>query len=224
LPGGLFRSADFGSRAGGELQCRVHKIEDISPQWGKDDGGCARHNAVMHSDQHFELEGKPLMVIGYAGSSTMTQTFTVGARSIFVTSLAWVTIVAGLLLAASAGGAGLAEITGRAPSAGPWALSAVFALSLAAVMTAVGLLMRLDWARRAFIGLLALAIFAPLPGLWLQYPMLHRVVSDALQDVAPAAAAIAPIGVAGVLVVLAGGLLGLAIRRLMSPMVRQEFV
>jgi hypothetical protein len=177
----------------------------------------------MHSDQHFELEGKPLMVIGCAGSSTMTQTFTVGARSIFVTSLAWVTIVAGLLLAASAGGAGLAEITGRAPSAGPWALSAVFALSLAAVITAVGLLMRLDWARRAFIGLLALAILAPLPGLWLQYGMLQRVVSQALQDVAPAAATVAPIGVAAALVVLAGVLLGWAIRRLMSPMVRQEF-
>jgi hypothetical protein len=53
--------------------------------------------------------------------------------------------------------------------------------------------------------------------------MLRRVVSDALQDVAPAAATIAPIGVAGALVVLAGVLLGWAIRRLMSPMVRQEF-
>lgn len=162
----------------------------------------------------------------------MPQTFNVGARSILVTAMAWVTIVVGLVFGLGAAGAHLTELTTGVTSAGPWALSAVVAMSLAAVITAAGLLVRLDWARRAFIGLLVLVIVAQLPGLWLQYEIVQRLLGDAVRMAGPLSPAVAQLlgfvkmaalGVAVVLGLAACALLVWMIRRLMSPSIRQEF-
>ena len=62
----------------------------------------------------------------------------------------------------------------------PWVVGAGLVLSLATLASAIGLLMRLDWARRAFIGLLALAIVANLLGLWFQHEVVQSLVSSTL--------------------------------------------
>ena len=57
-------------------------------------------------------------------------------------------------------------------------------MALATLASAIGLLMRLDWARRSFIALLIVAIFANLFGLWLQQEVVQSVVSSTLSTVA----------------------------------------
>jgi len=104
-------------------------------------------------------------------------------------------------------------------------------ISLATLASAIGLLMRLDWARRTFIGLLALAICANLLSLWLQQEVLQSVVSNTLRSAAIPPQAMGVFGgfvtaarVMAVLMTLVGcALLGWIIRRLMSATVRQEF-
>jgi hypothetical protein len=91
--------------------------------------------------------------------------------------------------------------------------------------------MRLDWARRVFIGLVAVALVANLLGLWLQQEVLQSVAASTLSGAAlPPQAAGVVVGfvtaarVMAVLVTLgACCLLGWIIRRLTSPAVRQEF-
>ena len=113
----------------------------------------------------------------------------------------------------------------------PWVVGTGMLLSFATLASAIGLLLRLDWARRTFIGLLIVAIVANLLALWLQQEVVQSVVSTTLR--------IAPIpnevlGVFGgfvtaarvmAVVVTLGAclLLGWIIRGLMSPSVRQEF-
>ena len=104
-------------------------------------------------------------------------------------------------------------------------------VSLATLASAIGLLMRLDWARRTFIGLLVVAIMANLLGLWLQQEVVQSVVSNTLSSVAIPAQALGVFGgfvtaarVMAVVMTLVGcGLLVWIIRRLMSAGVRQEF-
>jgi len=104
-------------------------------------------------------------------------------------------------------------------------------MSLATLASAIGMLMRLDWARRTFIGLLVIAIFANLLGLWLQQEVLQSVVSNTLSSVAIPQKALGVFGgfvtaarVMAVLMTLVGcSLLVWIIRRLMSATVRQEF-
>jgi hypothetical protein len=179
----------------------------------------------------------------------MPQTYTVGARSLFVTATAWVFIVlAGLTsvaalvqnaavasllpgLQVSNGHAALPLLTGLLLGYLPWVVGAGFAMSLATLASAIGLLMRLDWARRSFIGLLVVAIVANLLGLWLQHEVVQSVVSSTLQSVAIPQQALGVFGgfvtaarVLAVLMTLAGcGLLVWIIRRLMSAGIRQEF-
>jgi hypothetical protein len=181
--------------------------------------------------------------------AALPQTFNVGARSVFVTVTAWVFIVLGALASVSAVVQN-AFVASFAPAAGgaahlpelplvthllmgylPWVVGAGLAMSLATLASAIGLLLRLDWARRAFIGLLAVAIVANLLGLWLQHEVVQSVVANTLSGAPLPAQAIGVFGgfvtaarVMAVLVTLgACSMLAWIIRRLMSPAVRQEF-
>ena len=179
----------------------------------------------------------------------MPQTYNVGARSLFVTATAWVFIILAALTSASAlvqnaavaslmPGLHLAAerhslplLTGLLIGYLPWVVGAGLAISLATLASAIGLLMRLDWARRTFIGLLVVAICANLLGLWLQQEVLQSVVSNTLREAAIPAQAMGVFGgfvtaarVMAVLMTLVGcAVLGWIIRRLMSATVRQEF-
>ena len=179
----------------------------------------------------------------------MPNTLSVGARSLFVTATAWVFIILAGLTSASAlvQNAAVASLmpglhlaiehhplpllTGLLLGYLPWVVGAGLVVSVATLASAVGLLLRLDWARRSFIGLLVLAIVANLLGLWLQQEVVQSVVSNTLSSVAIPAQALGVFGgfvtaarVMAVLMTLVGcALLGWIIRRLMSAGVRQEF-
>ena len=179
----------------------------------------------------------------------MPQTYTVGSRSLFVTLTAWVFIILAALTSASAlvqnaavaslmPGLQLATernplplLTGLLLGYLPWVVGVGLVVSLATLASAIGLLMRLDWARRTFIGLLVVAIMANLLGLWLQQEVVQSVVSNTLSSVAIPAQALGVFGgfvtaarVMAVLMTLVGcALLVWIIRRLMSAGVRQEF-
>jgi hypothetical protein len=177
----------------------------------------------------------------------MPQTYNVGARSLFVTLTAWVFIVLAALTSMSAllqnaavaslmpgmqvATEGLPPLTGLLIGYLPWVVGTGVVISLATLASAIGLLMRLDWARRSFIALLGVAIFANLLGLWLQQEVVQSVVSSTLSGVAIPQQALGVFGgfvtaarVMGVLMTLVGcAFLGWIIRRLMSAAVRQEF-
>lgn len=176
----------------------------------------------------------------------MTQTYNVGARSRFVTVIAWAFIVLGAIATVWAGlqNATVASMTtGLPPAPGtpfvtgwllaylPWVAGAGLLLSVATLTAAVGLLLRLDWARRVFIGVLALAIVANLLGLWIQHEVVQSVVDSTLEStpLPPHAAGvfggfvIAARVMGGVVTLGACALLAWIIGRLMSPAVRQEF-
>ena len=177
----------------------------------------------------------------------MPQTYRVGARSLFVTAIAWVFIVLAVLTSMSAlvQNAAVASLvpgmqvatermpllTGLLIGYLPWVVGTGLVMSLATLASAIGLLMRLDWARRSFIGLLVVAIFANLLGLWLQQEVVQSVVSSTLSSVVIPQQAMGVFGgfvtaarVMAVLMTLAGcAVLGWIIGRLMSPTVRQEF-
>lgn len=170
----------------------------------------------------------------------MPQTFNVGARSIFVTVTAWMFIVLAALASVSIvvpntaigslwpAGVGLPGLVSMYL---PWALAVLVLLSLTTLASAIGLLLRLDWARRVFIGLIAMALVANLLGLWLQQELLQSVAASTLDSVAIPPKAAGVLGgfvtaarVMAVVVTLgACSLLAWIIRRLMSPSVRQEF-
>ena len=177
----------------------------------------------------------------------MPQTYNVGARSLFVTAIAWVFIVLAVLTSMSAlvQNAAVASLmpgvqiatermpllTGLLIGYLPWVVGTGLVMSLATLASAIGLLMRLDWARRSFIGLLVVAIFANLLGLWLQQEVVQSVVSSTLSSAAISQQAMGVFGgfvtaarVMAVLMTLVGcAVLGGIIGRLMSPSVRQEF-
>jgi hypothetical protein len=181
--------------------------------------------------------------------AAMTQTFNVGSRSLFVTVTAWVFIVLAAMASLSAllQNAAMASflpgltvvgnvqplplLTGLLMGYLPWVVGAGLAVSLATLACAIGLLLRLEWARRFFIALLVLAIVANGAGMWLQQEMLQSLVSSTLQrsPLPPLAADVfggfvTAARVTAVLVTLgACALLVWIIRRLMSPAVRQEF-
>ena len=179
----------------------------------------------------------------------MPQTYSVGARSLFVTFTAWVFIILAAFASVSAlvQNAAVASLMPSLLSASareplplvtgflvgylPWVVGTGLVMSLATLASAIGLLLRLDWARRTFIGLLVVAIVANLLGLWLQHEVLQSVVSNTLRSVVIPQQALGVFGgfvtaarVMAVLMTLAGCMvLGWIIRRLMSTMVRQEF-
>jgi hypothetical protein len=178
----------------------------------------------------------------------MPQTYNVGARSLFVTATAWVFIVLAALASASAllQNAAVASLMPGLPHSGdhslplltgmligylPWVVGFGLVVSLSTLASAIGLLLRLDWARRSFIGLLVFAICANLLGMWLQQEMLQSVASTTLSSVAIPERALGVFGgfvtaarVMAVMMTLVGCVfLGWIIRRLMSATVRQEF-
>ena len=179
----------------------------------------------------------------------MPQTYNVGARSLFVTAIAWLFIVLAAVASASAlvqnaavaslmPGLQLATernplplLTGLLIGYLPWVVGTGLVMSLATLASAIGLLLRLDWARRTFIGLLIVAIVANLLGLWLQQEVVESVVSNTLSSVAIPQQALGVFGgfvtaarVMAVLMTLVGcALLAWIISRLMSAAVRQEF-
>jgi hypothetical protein len=179
----------------------------------------------------------------------MPQLLTVGCRSRFVTATAWVFIVLAGLASASAivqnaavasllpglqpmnGAAPLPLLTGFLVGYLPWVVGAGLVISLATLASAVGLLLRLDWARRAFIVLLGVAIVANLLGLWLQQEVVQSVVSSTLATTPLPTEVLGVFGrlvtaarvMAVVMTLGACGLLAWIIGRLMSARVRQEF-
>jgi len=181
----------------------------------------------------------------------MPQTYRVGARSRFVTATAWIFILLGALASASAliqnaavaslmpglqvgagsGNAALPLLTGLLVGYLPWVVGTGLVVSLATLASAIGLLLRLDWARRTFIGLLVFAIVANLLGLWLQQEVLQSVVHNTLSSVSIPAQALGVFGgfvtaarvMAVLMTLFACLLLGWIIRRLMSRSIRQEF-
>lgn len=179
-----------------------------------------------------------------AQRAAMPQTFNVGSRSWFVDLTAWAFIVFGsaacvvvVLQYAAVGsllpvwGTTLPPATALLLQHLPWVLGAAGALSLLLLVAAVGLLLRLEWARRVAIGVLVLAIVANLAGLWLQHELVQALVSRAADlSMLPAAVrglfdgfAFAAQGLALLLTLAGCLLLAWMIRALSSPAVRQEF-
>ena len=183
----------------------------------------------------------------------MPQTYSVGARSLFVTWTAWVFICMAARASASAlvqnaamtslmpgfqpvgHGAALPLLTGFLIGYLPWVVGTGLVMSLATLASAIGLLLRLNWARRAFIGLLAVAIVANLMGLWLQHEVVQSVVAQTLGSSLGSAPVPAQLlGVFGgfvtasqvmaaLVTLFACAVLAWIIGRLMSARVRQEF-
>jgi hypothetical protein len=177
----------------------------------------------------------------------MTQTFKVGAPSLFVELPAWVAILLAVLASVSAlvqnaevaaalpawrdGADSLMPFSRLLLAYLPWVMGAGVVLSVALLAAAIGLLMRQEWARRTFIGLLGVVIVANLLGLWLQYEVMHALVDGTLRATSLPPLAVGVFGGLAdatrimALVVTLGGcaLLGWVIRRLMSDTVRQEF-
>lgn len=177
----------------------------------------------------------------------MTQTFKVGAPSLFVELTAWIAIVLAGLASVSAlvQNAEVAAVMPAWREAGnsllpvsrllldylPWVMGTGVVLSVALLAAAIGLLMRHEWARRAFIGLLAVVIVANLVGLWLQHEVVQALVDGTLRTtpLPPQAAGVfggladATRMMAMVVTLIGCALLGWVIRRLMSDTVRQEF-
>lgn len=179
----------------------------------------------------------------------MTQTFNVGSKSLFVTVTAWTFIVLAALASVSAllQNAAMASflpgltvvgnvqplplLTGLLMGYLPWLVGAGLVVSLATLACAIGLLVRLEWARRIFIALLVLAIAANVGSLWLQQEVMQSLVSSTLKS-SPLPPLVADVfggfvtaaRVMAVLVTVGACLLLVwIIRRLMSPAVRQEF-
>ena len=177
----------------------------------------------------------------------MPQTFNVGSRSRFVTCIAWLFVVLGAFACAWAtiqnatqsswvaelgiDKSGLPWLSGMLVRYLPWVLSCAAALSLATLACAIGLLRRVEWARRIFIGLLGVAMVFDLGSLWLQQEFVQMFVQSAFgQAPLPHHAAALFDGMvttarvlAGLVTLVAGVVLAGIIRRLMSPAVRQEF-
>ena len=128
----------------------------------------------------------------------MPQTFNVGSRSLFVSVTAWVFILLGAAASALTliqGAATASLLPGFAlgfdarPLQGmagllaahvPWVAGVALAFSIATLAAAIGLLLRLEWARRAFIVVVVLAIVANLAGLWLQQELLQGLIDHTL--------------------------------------------
>lgn len=179
----------------------------------------------------------------------MPNTINVGARSVFVTTTAWVFIVLGMLASALAliqnahvaslmpglqdgqESQGLPFMSGLLMAYLPGVLVASFAMSLLTLVSAIGLLLRLDWARRAFIGVLVVAIVVNIAGLWLQHEMVQSVVTSTLTRTTLPAQVLEVFGsfvtaarvMAAMVTLGACMVLAWIIRSLMSPLVRQEF-
>ncbi len=123
----------------------------------------------------------------------MPRILNVGAPSRFVTATAWVALVLATAVAVLAGW----QLPG-------WVGVAAAALALAQAASAVGLMLRLEGARRAFIGCAGLVVGMGLVALWWQAGRL-------------------PLPAIGAATLAAVLLTAWVVRRLNSARVRQEF-
>lgn len=175
----------------------------------------------------------------------MPQTYNVGCRSLLVTLVAWTFLLVGALACAAAlvqhatvASSMLVWRSGTLPwltslllNYLPWVTGSVVLLSVALLACAVGLLLRLEWARYTAIVLLALAVVVNLAGLWLQHEVVQALLLSTLKSTPLPAQAVGVFGgfataaqVMGWVVTLAAcALLLWLIRLLMSADVRQEF-
>ena len=179
----------------------------------------------------------------------MLQTYYLGARSLFVTLTAWAFIVLATLactlgviehaslaswkpgLQGSVQGQALPAVTGLIMAYLPWVNGVGLLVSVAMLVAAIGLLLREEWARRVFIGLMVLTIAANLAGIWLQQEFVGSLVDATLRRAPLPAAAVDVFGgfvtaarvMGGVVTLFVCGVFAWIIRRLMSPVVLQEF-
>jgi hypothetical protein len=171
----------------------------------------------------------------------MTQTLRVGSRSPFITAAAVAAIVLMVFAApvVATWGDSVSEALARLlplwrawilPTAQWW--SAGVAVLVGATLTgSIGLLMRLEWARRLFVAALALWFCLALAGSWLNQEVIGVVVQQSLSHTAlPAAVAGTVDGLGVALRVLAAvvnlGLCALLVwtmAKLGSRPIRQEF-
>ncbi len=166
----------------------------------------------------------------------------VGSRSLFVTTTAWTFILlAGLASATALVQNAVVASMLPLPAIGGllgfllrhllWVVEIGLLVSLATLACAIGLLLRLDWARRSFIALLALAIAAQVLSLWLQHEATQLLLNQTLSRAVLPSAVQSVVGqvlttarLMAALVTLGGTvLLAWIIRRLMSSRVRCEF-
>jgi hypothetical protein len=172
----------------------------------------------------------------------MQQTYYLSSRPLFVTLTAWLFIVLATVLCAlglAQTGPGDAAVeqaaTGYADlmqGAVPWLQGAGLMGACGLLVGAIGLLLRREWARRVVIVLLAIVMVANVAGLWLQYEFVQAMVNGTLQHNALPAEAVQVVGQLVVVAKVMGFLLALMlsiglgwmIRRLRSPIVRQEFL
>lgn len=124
----------------------------------------------------------------------------VGAPSRSVTALGWVFTLLGALVPAA-----LVLPDARASA---WSMAGIALLALLLAVAGVGLLQRLDWARRAFITLLGCALVLPGLGVWSSL----QASSSTEMLLATLASSLG-----------LSALLGWAIVSLVSPRVRREF-
>jgi hypothetical protein len=125
----------------------------------------------------------------------MPQIFSVGARSTFVNTIAWISILLAVLFGASPLARSVAgtswpripvpqDLMSLLDNHFVWLTAGGAMATLATLIAAIGLLLRLNWARLAFIGILVLAILGNLAGLWLQHEVVQTVVTHALTPTA----------------------------------------
>jgi hypothetical protein len=127
----------------------------------------------------------------------------VGAPSRSVTALGWTFTALGTMVPVA-----LVLPDLRMPG---WAVAAIAVLATLFAVAGVGLLQRLDWARRTFIALLGGAVGLLGLALWPQWQWLRTAASIEI----PLVALLGSLALSAVLV--------WAIRRLVSPRVRREF-
>jgi hypothetical protein len=188
--------------------------------------------------------------IDLPGVVAMPQTYNVGSRSLFVTLVGWIFIVIAAAGTASAllqgVGAALGDLERPLQPAGSqalpllsgflsghlhWVMGSVLLLAVASLAGAIGLLLRLEWARRTVLVVLGVGIAASLMGLWLQHEVIQAVVQTSLSQASlPSSLAdvfggfVTASRVMAVVVTLGMcALFGWVMRRLMSDSVRQEF-
>lgn len=122
----------------------------------------------------------------------MPQTFSVGSRSLLVTTLSWLLILVGglslvsplvSLLVMGLGKVGLYAsplIVQEALAYWPVVLAVLLTVGAVALVSGVGLLQRLDWGRRLSIAVLLAAIPVLMGLMWLQYEGIQTTVQQAL--------------------------------------------
>lgn len=127
----------------------------------------------------------------------------VGAPSRSVTALGWTFTALGAMVPVALV---LPELRLSA-----WAVAAIAMLATLFAVSGVGLLQRMDWARRTFIALLGGTVLLLALALWPQWQWLRTAASIEI----PLVALLGSLALSAVLV--------WAIRRLVSPRVRREF-